>query len=465
MFKSLKVSIIIVCCFSLIGFQSCTNTPEKIAAIAPPSEKLDVAPNAFEFLAEEEQHIKLNNGGSLEIPANAFVDENGLPINGKVSIEYREFHEASSIITSGIPMVYEENGKQYHFQTAGMFEIRGYQVAPKTAQLFGSKAKKQKGKPIFINQTKQVKVNMASFTGEGDYNFYLLDDENGQWKEIRKSESKPNEVKLKKLEAEAPIPEAPKSPEKHDSKKPVFELNFNANAFPELAHFEGIMWEYSGTDPQEDPSAKQNAWINKIYWSDIAVKANPNQEGAYRMTLKTKAKQFSMDVKPVLSGRNYKKAMKKFEQSVAKFEAAKQKRKAAEERLADEANFIRSASISQFGVYNHDRYYSQTGAQVFAASFKLDNGEEMPDEVTVFLVTGDDRTIIKYPKSAWNQFRVVPYDNNKLVTILPNNQVGVYGTQEFKSLLTLEQSHQLFKLRVVNNINSFEELQDLMAKL
>lgn len=458
----MKKILVVCCCIAAIALQNCTETTETAQSFTPPNKSLDAAPSNFEFLAEEGKTIQLANGGSLEIPENAFVDEQGNPIKGKVEISYREFHSAPAIITSGIPMVYEENGQQYQFQTAGMFEINGYLASPKTAQLFG-KSKKEKGKPVFINKSKKVKVNMASFTGEQDYNFYFLNE--GKWEEVKKSEAKPNSIKLEKVEKEAPLPAEPKAPEKHNPKKPVFELDINTNDFPELAHFEGIMWQFAGNNKAEDPANPSNSWLAKVQWSDITVKPNQNEEGLYRMTLSSKDKKFAMDVSPVLNGRNYQKALKKFNKSLAKFEAAKEKRKKVEQRLANEASFIRTASISRFGVYNHDRYYNQQDAVTFAASFQLDNNESFPDDATVFLVTGQSRTIIKYPKSTWAKFKVVPTDQNKLVTILSDGQVAVFNSQDFQNMQLANKQQQLFRMKVVNDINSFDALENLMAKL
>lgn len=461
----MKNAMLLSCLTFILMVQSCQQNSNELPHITPPAEGLDLQTDQYEVLAEEGKTIKIKNGGTLEIPANAFVDELGNPIQGKVSIEYREFHSSSSIITSGIPMTFEENGKIHHFQTAGMFEIRGFQVAPKKAQLFGSKKKKNRGKKVFIDKSKSINVNMASFTGEDGFNFYQLDDQTGKWKEVNKSTPVVNEEKKAKLEKEAPLPIEPVTPEKHNPKKPVFELNMDSNKFPELAHLKGTMWEYAGSNPKEDPTASQNRWIGKVPWSDIAVKANENEEGRYRMTLKHKNKSFAFDVKPVLIGRNYKKALKKFEHSLVKFEKAKEKRKQAEERLATEGSFIRTASINSFGVYNHDRYYSLDQAISVKASFKLEDDNPIPNDATVFLVTGDDRTIIKYPKSNWTNFKYIPSEENKLLTILSDGKVGIYTSQDFKNLNQSEGNHQLFRLKVVNNINSFDDFQNLMANL
>ena len=446
-------------------FFGCNNQHEleKSTHIAPPKKEITPEANEFTILAEQESTIKLDNGSSIEIPANAFVDENGNAVKGKVVIDYQEFHNAPSVIASGIPMTFKHNGQVQHFQTAGMFEIQGYLPAAKTAQVLGKSKKQKKGKAIYIKEGQQINVNMASFTGEDDYNFYLFDEKNGEWQTLGNSKKEMNEDKQAKLDSLDPLPEEPIKPKKHDPKKPVFELDVDTKKFPELAHFEGIMWEYSGEKPEEDPTNPKNAWIGKIHWDNISVAKK--ETGLYRMTLKKGDKSFSTDVTPALSGLNYRKALKKFEQSIANFEQAKKQRKKEEERLSAEGNFIRSASISRFGVYNHDRFYNMQDAITLNATFQLDNQAAFPTDATVFLVTGENRAIVKYPKSTWENFRFVASDQNKLVTILDNGQVGVFTTEDFATIAASKPKQQLFRLKVVNNINSFEALQNLMTKL
>lgn len=445
-------------------WQSCQQA-EETTAVIPPLVNITPPQQTFEFLASEAQHITLENGGSIDIPAHAFVDETGQVIEEKVNLDFREFHKAGDVIASGIPMIYEENGVRQHFQTAGMFEIRGYLAAPKTAQLFG-KSKKKRGKAIFVAKTKSITVNMASFTGEDDYNFYVLNDRTGKWRNLAKSEVKPNQAKQKKLAKEAPVADSPpKMPEKHDPKAIVFELNMNTRQFPELANFKGIMWQYAGTNPTEDPSNKTNTWVSQTQWNNIQVKANGNMEGLYRMILTKGNQRFEMDVKPVLSGRNYKKALQKFNVAVKKFETDKQKRKRAEERFANEANFLRSTRISGFGIYNHDRIYGLDGAVTLQANFELEDKSALDKTTSIFLVTGDNRSVIRYTASSWRNFRYMSTDQNKLIAILEGNKMGVFTSESFQSLNVKSGDKCLFRLKVVDNIQSLEDLKNLIAKL
>lgn len=63
----------------------------------------------------------------LHFPANILEHQDGRPVKGKVKIRYREYRNSAQTAFSGIPMTYSEKGKNYNFNSAGMFEIRATQ--------------------------------------------------------------------------------------------------------------------------------------------------------------------------------------------------------------------------------------------------------------------------------------------------------------------------------------------------
>ena len=79
--------------------ESTTETVDLSAqAVAPPFEGIDVPYQNFTVSAEEDQVLELENGTSIEIPANAFVDQEGKPVKGIVDIKYREFHTVTVLV-------------------------------------------------------------------------------------------------------------------------------------------------------------------------------------------------------------------------------------------------------------------------------------------------------------------------------------------------------------------------------
>jgi hypothetical protein len=94
-----------------------TNKVEPIIVI--PAKQIVIQSN-------EENNITEKNV-TLEIPKNAFLDADGNPYSGKVSIELTVYNDAIQTALAGIPMVFNENGQEELFASNGMlkFEATG----------------------------------------------------------------------------------------------------------------------------------------------------------------------------------------------------------------------------------------------------------------------------------------------------------------------------------------------------
>lgn len=100
-------------------------------------EKTSVKRNKFDQLQQPFERVLINaeSGGHFKMkdsqsevvfPANCFVDSDGNAIRGMVEIRYREFRNPAEMAFSQIPMFYYENGEELAFNSAGMFEVRGF---------------------------------------------------------------------------------------------------------------------------------------------------------------------------------------------------------------------------------------------------------------------------------------------------------------------------------------------------
>lgn len=255
----------------------------KLAIVSPfvnfdvPFIDKDKNDQAVEIIAEQGKSFYFPNGSNFHIPASAFVDEDGNQVRGKITIQYREFHEASEIIASGIPMNYTEYGVEYPFESAGMFELRA----------------KQKGKAVFLAENKRIEVNLASNVVGDDFNFYYLNQEDNSalsnltiqghpltssfrfrlkflgkptWELLRENvPAKKNTFKHKKMDSlERIIPN-------EINKSNTFTLQFNTKKHKELKEMEGAYWTFAGWDKKTNPNLKENAWIKEKKWDKISI--------------------------------------------------------------------------------------------------------------------------------------------------------------------------------------------------
>lgn len=288
------------------------NTPQSIQAtnfqssIASPfgDKSIDVGYNQWEMDADEAKVFKLKNGSNIHIPAQAFVNKHGQPVKGKVQIKYREFHNAADIIASGLPMHYDSAGVRHHFESGGMFELRG----------------NQKGKSVYIANDKSVAVNIASYNKDKKFNHYFLDEgaprpQSGiaqaqilpsvpfrkvyqqavqpQWKLIGAAITQPvpkDSVKnMVEAQAQASNTQAktnkqpgavqsqPKKAQANqvDLNVDYFKLKYALNYEPELKTFVPVKWSFAGKSAIYNPKAAANQWTLNEPWHKVVLTKLP----------------------------------------------------------------------------------------------------------------------------------------------------------------------------------------------
>lgn len=328
------------------------------AFITPPLQKLKVPYSTYKVNAASGGELAHHTSSKLKIPKNAFVNKNGQDIVGEVEIQYREFHDQADIIASGIPMTYDSAGTQYHFESAGMFDVKGY----------------QNGEPIFIKPNKTIQVELASNEAANRFNQYELDTIAKNWKCLGKDVAIKNESKPA-LQTRAELPSLPKSekaiafekkiegiPRKIDSVKtvytqkinklpvaiipskpakstgrPKFELEVDYKDFPELAAFQNSVFEVG------DENKNYTKSLHEVTWSSAIISEGPQKGKNYLLTLTHGNRNEKLIVYPVLSGANYETAVKQYEKKFNDYSGLLVKRNADEKRLKEEMELKQKA--------------------------------------------------------------------------------------------------------------------------
>lgn len=298
--------------------------------INPLLKGVNIPVDTYSLIAENGANFTTTEGTNITVPENAFLDKDGNIVSGEVELKFREFHDVPSLFAAGINMTYDSAGTEYHFESAGMFEIEGY----------------QNGEKLFTNPDALISVELASNQPGDHYNIYYQDPENG-WEFIRKDtafkkktsapavdsnviaakEMQLTQLKKDIAKAEKKFKKALKKqdimlPEKADENLYAMKIAFTNEEFPELAPYKNIVFEITAANEDFDPKmAQQN-------WKDIELKKNIF--GVYVMHLygKTKEKLF---VNPVFSGANISNANQTFESLFEEY-TAKTDNKLAEDR-------------------------------------------------------------------------------------------------------------------------------------
>lgn len=335
--------------------------------IKAPSEKLKTPYSTYKINNAKGGMIKHPSSSKIKIPQNSFVDKNGKDIIGDVVIEYKEFHDVGDVIVNGIPMAYDSAGKKYNLETAGMFDIRGY----------------QNGEAVYIHPEKRLEVELASHTSEQKFNQYYLDTIERNWNYIQKDKviasiygdskstisasstkqkvqtekklaSLKNEIEVvipKKSDSVASVytrkvqklakPNEPTKPVKSTPGKATFKLDGSYDEFPELNSFHNVLFEVGAENKNYTKE------LHEITWSDVKISQGPIKGKNYILTLSYRNRVEKLIVYPVLSGEEFEKAETIYEQKFSSYEAQLEKRTQEENRLMLELKAKQAAYLAE----------------------------------------------------------------------------------------------------------------------
>jgi hypothetical protein len=463
MMKYWKIKALVWCIVVLSGLIGCSRQTEqtqtaqaKPSFIRPPLPKLSIAYQNFDLDAEQGAKFTYSSGTEIEIPANALLTAEGLPVKGKVKLQYREFHDALDVFLSGIPMKYDSAGKAQNFQTAGMFDIRASQNEQNL-----SLAPKQK-----------IKVKMASWQAGNDYNFYALDTIQQTWSYQSSSQAQVNLAKTPLKQAIAQMTPSPTSDwlilnygqaldvafqddwriveknlatfktklqtygvEYWNDVRALDEVIFQGNKYPAYM----LVWK-----KLENPPIP--AWVRKgEYIRDIYDRYDPNTKdyirsdwvkvqslgnGIYQLAIKHKNQYFNLKISPMMriasllqNSPDYWK--NQYEQAMAKV-------RLEEEKISQIAEVFRPIEVKQFGIYNYDRLLNEPEAVVVKADFEVGKNQSKPN--LVYYISSKTRGVVPYKPHQWATVALTPDTTARIFAVMPDYTIAYYRAEEYAKI-------------------------------
>lgn len=474
--------------------------------IDPPLEELDIPYTIYKVNAEKGGTLNFKTGSIIVVPQNAFVDENGKLLKGEVELRYREFHDAVDFFVAGIPMTYDSAGVRYHFESAGMMEMFGY----------------QNGKQVNMGKDKSIIILLDSDYKGTEYNLYQLDTMKNNWSCLGKDkvvkqaiakaakgtedfndedkissaqetpayksiETKQVEIqkeKERKIAALPKVPATPVKPEEANKDKFTFNIDVDPKEFPELALFKGLLFEVG---------AENKGFTKAMYditWDEAIVKEGNKKGENYSLTLKKGSKKYDLVVYPVFEGKNYEIAVKDYQVKFNKYNAVLEKRKVDEKRYEEEYQVKLAAlkkqqqalelkwkeeqerqfasaeteqkvkrmfAINKFGVYNCDNPLAYpTGITCIANLLKEKNEKVMCYEV--FLVDRAKNALFSYAKNPITKFSFNPKSTNLLWTV-ENGVLFWFKPEQFIDIKGSSGMSDLQMNRVDQKFKTAEELK------
>jgi hypothetical protein len=401
--------------FAILFILSCARNNHSVSRVSvkPPFEKLQTGDATYEIDAATGGTLKMNNGTRIVVPAGAFTDVKSNIIKKKVQLQYREFHNAADILASGIPMNYDSAGVKMNFESAGMFEINA----------------SCDNVPVKLAAGKQIQVNMASFKEGNQFNFYRYNKQSNNWECQGTAKPLANTDKQNELKAFEAIHPEPKIPQPINNNKYAMDLDLDYAMYPELKPFEGILWQYAGTDPSKDPKNFMKT-LSGSAWTNLQLTPVKDNAMIYNLELDCGNKHFSTVVQPVLKGKDLARARKKFREELDNYKMMEANMQQERKRIENEASLVRSFQVSNFGIYNWDCAMKDPAVVLAPADFNFDQHVDK-SKITVYLVSGDARKLVTYYPGCWNEFSFNPHTRNCLVAVMPNDRLAIFDSEQF----------------------------------
>ena len=397
-----------------------TQSKDFVYTVNAPLPDLDLPLEAYEVEGTTGGEIQLPNGTHITVPAAAFEDQAGNPIEGKVALKYREFHNAVDVMLSGIPMQYDSAGEKFHLQSAGMMEIRA----------------QQNGEELRLQEGKEIQVEMASFK-EGTFNLYTLEEETGNWRYQQSAPAIPNpayrEAQAATQQLKSPKPLS--QPQKINPNKLTFQLDVDVSKYPELAPYEDIFWEGVGVDDKRYLQPEDLARFNLSRQREVRIKPYQNKTDQYILAFSSGPKVYKMIVKPVLEEEAYEKAMRSYKERQAALVSYKQQMEAASKRERETAQYLRSTGIPQLGFYNWDVIIKRSRIDEVIADFQFVTGSgTIQRPLSVYLIVPELNLSVQCNQDKWDKFWYIRDIPNEIVAVSETMEILRVDQSQWKGL-------------------------------
>ena len=345
--------------------------------VNPPIESLVQPAEIITVNANEGGVYQFPSGSKMVVPRSAFANSYGALIEGDVEIHFKEYHDFVDFFLSGIPMEIDLDGKAGVLESAGMIEVYATQD--------GERLQMVPEKPIDI----ELK-SMIAFAGDTppEFNIYYLDETQRKWKlegkdqielapvtskatawvrdslgnivsaqtivvmgignpsdpsfegnfrydtansntsasivaeQIKQRENLDNQLaaEITKAESQFKLPIKPEKPTQYDGNSMTMELDFKGSDLG-AQNYKGTIWQVlSAIDAFDD--------FSNTVWDKYDLEKTTGE--AFILNLSKGEKTATLNVKPVLVGKDYDQAVKQFEAQLAVYES---KKAAAERQL------------------------------------------------------------------------------------------------------------------------------------
>ncbi|MFN7117042.1 MAG: hypothetical protein ACK4TA_09610 [Saprospiraceae bacterium] len=314
--------------------------------VNPPLPEIPAKAIAQTVNAQQGGTYKMPTGSRLVVPTEAFMNDRGELITGDVNMYYREMDDYVDFFLAGIPMNYDSAGTKFNLEASGMIEIY--------AEQNGERVQLAPGKAIEVELISEIYLPEGSELPH--YSVYQLDTASRNWTyegvaEVRilnEVETSINnnpisalrreyantvaaiqsaaEARLREIEASVPRPTEPVKPQQQLDNGVTVDLSIRENSViveddpntPENEN-ERLKQLYGDAIWQIVPgTAYDEQRLSKTTWETFRLRQLNSQH--YELTLAKGNVNEKITVMPVLTGKDYNRALREYEQQYAQWQ-------------------------------------------------------------------------------------------------------------------------------------------------
>ena len=422
-----------------------------------PRFSITVPKNNFTFDGSEAQVLTTEKRSKIYVPKNAFVDKKGKNIKGKVDLIFTEYQTQGEIIASKLPMKFrDDKGEQHDFESGGMFEIRAY----------------QEGKELDLKKGETIRVDLVS-TNNGAFNFYDLNQTDLAWN-LKDTDCKPiaNKI-LQTLKAEKDSLKnltniKPKKPIELKTDDKLFDINIDFEKYENLTDLNGVMWKITETD-----EVKKEAVNNRLFkrrYDCVRLEPLDNEFLEFKLFFIDNRDTIAFKGAPVLKGKLLSKQKEKYKDLIASIKKNVLKENKLQDQIQRESELLRSFNVDQLGIYNCDRFMDDPNRIALNADFQYEGADPSTDlsDVNVYLIPSAKKVVIRYTHHYFEHFGINLKENNKLIAVLPNNEVYYLSNKDIHALDLASRKNEKFTFHMKKfktTIKEANQLDELIAKI
>ena len=416
----------------VIGLKRCQHEEVLTSGVTPISAELDIPFARYEVDASADTTLYTQTGTSLSLERGTFFTKSGKPVQGKVEIKVREFHDAAAILRSGIPMRLRSD-KNSFLQSAGMLEIRAYQG----------------DQELEIGGGKSIGAGLAAYRSSDKHQLYFLKD-NESWETVDTFRTQPNTRKQNRIAELLRL-------KKKDKKEVVyqdiiFELYGDGDVAPELEPWRGQKWKIAKQHVTPDVLDAM-----RINWDSIKIIKVDEGRLLYKLAFWKKmyqpgdapdlTKEFSVMVSPSTEEGSTEDIAAIMKDRFLKADTVQMEIEDEIVRLKKEADLINTFKINRMGIWNIDRAAKLTDFVPVKARFDFQDQLKDFQKVRLFCIMKEDNSVVDFSNWKNDPLYLSAERPMEIVAVLPGGQLALVDFDQIKAKVGTKPESVLFTTR------------------